>query len=695
MDAVPSPRHLGVVAGLAGVAVVGVAIVTLAAPGATADEAVRSLALAVSFFAAAGAAWVGARSWPGGRELGNGFAVLSVAALLAAAADGSGAPHVADLVLVASLVPFGLAAEAEFRAHFDPADRREIRSDVVLLAFAIAALAYLWMRPHDADPAAIVSAASFALFGGGVIAMFGALTMLVPTTSHSLRFAGMAALGAAALGLGASWAAGDPANAPLWAWWMCAIAPPALGVVSVLIEHDEPRVAARGVDGLGRPALTGITIATSAVALSAVAIFHDAHGMSGIEATIILLLLALGVTSRIVTNQRALRDALASTEEALATQEAALHETDAALEQVRETNESLRRSEEHLRLIFDAAVDGFVEVDHAGLVLRANGAFGRMVGRDAALFTGRPWEEVAEGIEGADAGFTRLQHGGHATIERPDGQVVHLESTASVIPTDPPRTLMLVRDVSAAKVAEQTIRSLFHFLQDRDEDRTRLLRRSEAAIEQERNRIARDLHDGPVQGMSAATLSLEAALLMIKAGDADTGVELLERIRTEIAGEADALRRLMSGLRPPVLEERGLMPALRELVERFEVDAGVVSIFEGNIRRSVPRDAETLAYRVVQEALTNVRRHADASSVTVHVDTETGQLRLEVEDDGVGFETNRTRDYLRSGRVGLASMRERVELVNGTFTVRSSPGRGTAVTALIPLDAEIIAAPAI
>jgi signal transduction histidine kinase len=254
---------------------------------------------------------------------------------------------------------------------------------------------------------------------------------------------------------------------------------------------------------------------------------------------------------------------------------------------------------------------------------------------------------------------------------------------------------MLVRDVSAAKVAEQTIRSLFHFLQDRDEDRTRLLRRSEAAIEQERNRIARDLHDGPVQGMSAATLSLEAALLMIKAGDTDTGVDLLEKIRAEIAGEADALRRLMSGLRPPVLEERGLMPALRELVERFEVDGSVVSIFEGNIRRPVPRDAETLAYRVVQEALTNVRRHAHASSVTVHVDTDTGQLRLEVEDDGVGFETNRTRDYLRSGRVGLASMRERVELANGTFTVRSSPGRGTAVTALIPLDAEIVAAPAI
>ena len=91
-------------------------------------------------------------------------------------------------------------------------------------------------------------------------------------------------------------------------------------------------------------------------------------------------------------------------------------------------------------------------------------------------------------------------------------------------------------------MADQTIRSLFQFLQDRDEDRTRLLRRTNAAIERERNRIARDLHDGPVQGVSAASLSLEAALLMIKAGDIERGLDVLTKIRTELAKEADGLR---------------------------------------------------------------------------------------------------------------------------------------------------------
>src|SRR5439155_1262616 len=100
-------------------------------------------------------------------------------------------------------------------------------------------------------------------------------------------------------------------------------------------------------------------------------------------------------------------------------------------------------------------------------------------------------------------------------------------------------TALREADLALERVREtnETIRSLFQFLQDRDEDRTRLLRRTNSAIEQERNRIARDLHDGPVQGVSAASLSLEAALLMIKTGDVDRGLDVLTKIRQELAEE--------------------------------------------------------------------------------------------------------------------------------------------------------------
>jgi signal transduction histidine kinase len=278
-------------------------------------------------------------------------------------------------------------------------------------------------------------------------------------------------------------------------------------------------------------------------------------------------------------------------------------------------------------------------------------------------------------------------------VLRPDGQYLYLESRVSKVPSSPARTLLLIRDVTAAKVADQTIRSLFQFLQDRDEDRTRLLRRMNVHIEQERNRISRDLHDGPVQGVSAASLSLEAALLMIKAGETEGGVDLLQRIRQELAGEADALRRLMANLRPPVLEERGLLPALRDSLAQFGSETGISTEFSGTVRVDLPDDLETLAYRVVQEALANVGRHADASQVIVHIGADGDHVRIEVEDDGRGFDyTGRARDYLRTGRVGLASMRERVELASGTFAIRSTPGRGTAVMATIPLDAALVIA---
>ena len=183
----------------------------------------------------------------------------------------------------------------------------------------------------------------------------------------------------------------------------------------------------------------------------------------------------------------------------------------------------------------------------------------------------------------------------------------------------PSRRLLLVRDVTAGRVADRTIRSLFQFLQDRDEDRTRLLRRTNAAIEAERNRIARDLHDGPVQGVSAASLSLEAALLMVKAGETERGMEVLTKIRRELAEEADGLRSLMAGLRPPVLEERGLIPALRETLMRFEEDHGLTVRFSGTLSAELPDDLETLAYRVVQEALSNVAKHSGAERIDVTV----------------------------------------------------------------------------
>jgi signal transduction histidine kinase len=158
----------------------------------------------------------------------------------------------------------------------------------------------------------------------------------------------------------------------------------------------------------------------------------------------------------------------------------------------------------------------------------------------------------------------------------------------------------MIRDVTASKTAEQTIRTLFQFLQDRDEDRTRLLQRTNTAIEAERNRIARDLHDGPIQGISATTLSLEAVKLMMETGDTERALEVLRKVCEELIEEAMNLRRIMSDLRPPVLEQRGLIPAVRELCDRWHRELGVQVTVVADAQSEMPSDVETLAYRVVQ-----------------------------------------------------------------------------------------------
>ena len=699
MDAVPSPRQTRTTAVLAAVAVACVIGLFTVEPGSTAYSIMRGVAGGVSFLVAGLAVIRTATtsSWPGVRSLGIALLVVGMGAaafaVLGVASDEAFQPRLADVVMLVFLVPFVMVGRAEFAVHFDMRLAREVTADVTLLALSLAAIALVVIVPTDASLEAAVSAATFALLGATIIAIFGAIVLWAPSRAHVLEFIGFSVLALASVRFGAAWASGDAQHAPMWISVAYVLGPLGLAWVFLFVPHGADRV--EGSNRIVKPLLTSITVFTACAALAIVAILDDARGIAGSQSTVILLLLGVGIAARIWISQQASADAFGRARGALEQQKTALRDTDRALGRVRDANESLRQSEEHLRLVFEAAVDGFVELDEAGHVLRANDAFGRMVALDPLAIVGMPWAGLAAGIDGADPMFAGLAYGGQATITRSDGETLHVESTASSIPSTPPRTLLLVRDVTAAKVADQTIRSLFHFLQDRDEDRTRLLRRSNAAIEQERNRIARDLHDGPVQGVSAASLSLEAALLMIKAGDVERGTEILVKIRQELAGEADALRQLMAGLRPPVLEERGLMPALRETVARFETDTGIIASFEGDVKRAVPRDVETLAYRVVQESLTNIGKHAQATTVTVLLDTDGNQLRVEVEDDGRGFETAKTRDYLRSGRVGLASMRERVELASGTFNVRSSPGRGTAVTALIPLDESLLVAPAI
>ena len=658
-------------------------------------EARAVLAHGTLFVAAAVAGVIVSRNdrsadgWQSGRALAAGLILTAAGAGGLVIWDVVGEPRLAptvwDLSYLVFLVAVIMPARAEYVDHFRPEDRREISVDVALVAASLAFLGYMLLRPVEADAVTAMSTLVFATIAATMFTTYAALALWVPTPAHVLQFVVFGAFAWATTNLGSLWVRGDYTGAEAGV-----TLPLALGMLSLaaLVTFFPRRVhtgAVMAPTRWGRPLLTSVSVAAACATLGLVADLHTEHGMSSQEATAVIATLAVGIAIRILLNQIRSGHANERARTALEQKEAALAETDAALDRVRDTNEILRQSEEHLRLVFEAAVDGIVEMDERDTVLRANDAFCAMIGLSREMVEGQPWTALAAAVTGADASFATLPHTGQGMVQR-QGQALHLESRLSEIPTTPRRRLLLVRDVTAGRVADQTIRSLFQFLQDRDEDRTRIMRRTNAAIEAERNRIARDLHDGPVQGVSAASLSLEAALLMIKAGETERGLEVMGKIRGELAEEADALRRLMSGLRPPVLEERGLIPALRETLTRFGTEHEIVTEFNGNLHQQLPQDLETLAYRVVQEALSNAGKHAQASRMTVQVDADGSQLRIEVTDDGVGFDAGRAREYLRMGRVGLASMRERVELASGTFVVHATPGKGTTIRATLPID---------
>jgi PAS domain S-box-containing protein len=628
-------------------------------------------------------------AWKSALPLGLGVLAIATVSLTLHVTEAAGPdpPHlnIYDLAFIATGTLFLVAVAIEFREHVQREDRREIAADVSLLSAAIGTMLFLFLRDATiAEPASAASAAEFALVVASGFAAFGALALARPNVAHLGTFVAVCAMCAGVLAFAQDWLharfeVGQPeVDLPI-AFGSLFIA----ALVSVIPrrEADRRKDPAR----YGKAVLTTLSVAATSAALGLVAYAEIQKEVEPTQGSLLIGVLAAAVALRILVNQVRGTQAQKAVHDALEQKEVALRETDKALARLQRANETLRESEERLRTVFEAAVDGIVELDQRDVVVHANGAFCRMIDLPQSVVEGRPWTALAASIQSDDA-FASMPATGQGTLQR-EGHAIYLESRTSDIPGDPPRRLLLVRDVTAARVADQTIRSLFKFLQDRDEDRTRIMRRTNAAIEAMRNQIARDLHDGPVQGVSAASLSLEAVLLMLKAGDVDDGFEVLSKVRTELSEEADNLRRLMSGLRPPLLEERGLIPALRETLDRFGREHNVRTEFVGNATVEVQPDLETLAYRVVQEALQNSAKHSRATAVNVAVETTGGQLRVEVVDDGQGFDSGKAREYLQAGRFGLAGMKERVELANGTFMVHSSPGRGTTVVASLPLGA--------
>jgi two-component system sensor histidine kinase UhpB len=196
------------------------------------------------------------------------------------------------------------------------------------------------------------------------------------------------------------------------------------------------------------------------------------------------------------------------------------------------------------------------------------------------------------------------------------------------------------------------------------------------AQEEERRRLARDLHDEVNQALTAILLRLEALSHDAPPELADEFAEVKRLVNQAMA----ELLQLARQLRPTALDDHGLLPALATHLRRFAAQTGIdADLRTAGEATDLEADQEIALYRVAQEALANVARHADASRVEVDLDTSGPSLELRVRDDGRGFNTLSRRNGL-----GLGGMAERARLVGGELTIDSEPGRGTELVMRVP-----------
>jgi signal transduction histidine kinase len=233
------------------------------------------------------------------------------------------------------------------------------------------------------------------------------------------------------------------------------------------------------------------------------------------------------------------------------------------------------------------------------------------------------------------------------------------------------------------RVEERTreLERLYRELAEHDRSRGELLRKVISAQEDERRRIARELHDETSQSLAAVAIALETAATLAS-GDVRRRLEDAK----SIAGRAlEELHRLLFDLRPSVLDDLGLASAVRWYAERHLEPLGIAVRCEfSGLEDRLPPEIETTLFRVVQEALTNVEKHSSAETVLVQCAAREREVTVEIEDDGKGFDPAAIGPSATGTGLGLTGMRERVSLLGGRLTIDSSPGEGTRIVVAVP-----------
>jgi PAS domain S-box-containing protein len=354
-------------------------------------------------------------------------------------------------------------------------------------------------------------------------------------------------------------------------------------------------------------------------------------------------------------------------------------------EQERDVTKQLRVSEERYRELFESANDAIWVHDMEGNIVAANKASEKLTGYTLNELLRANKLNVRVFLSAEDlalAGEIRRKLLANEPLTQPyeqhiirgDGTEAILMMTTNLLTEGgkPVAFQHIARDVTEEKRMKENLR--FY------------LQQITRAQEEERKRIARELHDDTIQYLVVLARQLDDLASSSKGLSKDER-QYLENLRQQINSIMEGVRRLSHDLRPATLDRLGLLPALEWLASNMTKHSGInVQVKTQGVERRLPTEVELVLFRIVQEALSNVRRHSQATNAEVTVEFGEKKITIAVKDNGKGFAIpEAVGDLVKEGRFGLAGMHERIQLLGGSLKIDSAPGKGTTVSVEAPV----------
>jgi PAS domain S-box-containing protein len=360
----------------------------------------------------------------------------------------------------------------------------------------------------------------------------------------------------------------------------------------------------------------------------------------------------------------------------------------------KKTEKALRESEERYRHLVEYSPD-IVGVHRDGILLFINPAGARIFGvENTEKFIGRPIGEMVHSHSrnafSKQLKITSSKDEPSSTeikVTRLDGSIIYLETiTIPVIYESYYATQFVARDNTAHKTAEKERENLFKEISETQERLKILSRRLIEVQESERRTIARELHDEIGQSLTAIKIDLQSLKEGItnetQKNHFDESIELIEH-------SLDQVRNLSLDLRPSMLDDLGLFPTLRWYLIRQAERSGINAVINADKAEleDLPAELEITAYRISQEAITNIIRHSEAKNLRLDLWVSDNQLHLKITDDGKGFDVKRAKKLAIGGKsIGILGMQERVELLGGSIEISSNSDSGTEIQAVLPIN---------